>query len=475
MSWIKELQAASGSGVLTPALGWIGSGDKPRGFAYDSVVYTPSGTERGARSDTQMLNAWIPAGDLSKWKLAADFITNQKRPALDLILAASFAAPLVRFTGHKGLLGSAYSPETGIGKTTAMMVAASVWGHPTDSAQALDDTPLSSLKRLGAIQNLPFFWDEVRMSSQDKTDKLATLIFALTTGRERTRMNANATIQVAGKWQTMMVTASNQSLSEIAREATKGTDAGSVRVFEWRVPPMLGASTVTSSEAARVSGTTVNNYGRAGAVYAEWLGKNSVVAEQLVSRLSDALNVETQADPDERFWISSIATILAGASVARSLGLVNFDLAALKKFSLEALAALRMDRIITPSIGADTMPKLTELIGQYLSENKFEHTLETSIVPVKGGTNQTRIDAGGERLRSLDIQIDNTHGLVHLRTAPFYTWLHSKGLQRKATLDGLVRNTGAKEQKLVLGARTSFSIKTQVTVVTIPLNALGVV
>jgi hypothetical protein len=288
-------------------------------------------------------------------------------------------------------------------------------------------------------------------------------------------MNANATIQVAGKWQTMMVTASNQSLSEIAREATKGTDAGSVRVFEWRVPPMLGASTVTSSEAARVSGTTVNNYGRAGAVYAEWLGKNSVVAEQLVSRLSDALNVETQADPDERFWISSIATILAGASVARSLGLVNFDLAALKKFSLEALAALRMDRIITPSIGADTMPKLTELIGQYLSENKFEHTLETSIVPVKGGTNQTRIDAGGERLRSLDIQIDNTHGLVHLRTAPFYTWLHSKGLQRKATLDGLVRNTGAKEQKLVLGARTSFSIKTQVTVVTIPLNALGVV
>jgi hypothetical protein len=219
----------------------------------------------------------------------------------------------------------------------------------------------------------------------------------------------------------------------------------------------------------------VNNYGRAGAVYAEWLGKNSAVAEQLVSRLSDALNVETQADPDERFWISSIATILAGASVARSLGLVNFDLAALKKFSLEALAALRMDRIITPSIGADTMPKLTELIGQYLSENKFEHTLETSIVPVKGGTNQTRIDAGGERLRSLDIQIDNTHGLVHLRTAPFYTWLHSKGLQRKATLDGLVRNTGAKEQKLVLGARTSFSIKTQVTVVTIPLNALGVV
>lgn len=472
MSWMKQLQNATGSGSATPALGWVGSNAVPEGFAFDNCTFTTTGKERAARSDTVLLQPWAPHGSLDRWRDAAAFIVGQKRPGLEAILAASFAGPLVKFTGHKGLLASAYSPETGIGKTTAMSIAAAVWGHPTDSAQALDDTPLSSLKRLGAIRNLPFFWDEVRLSSQDKTDKLATLIFALTTGRERTRLNSNSTMQVAGTWQTMMVTASNQSILEIAREATKGSDAGSVRVFEWRVPPAV-SSTVTSSEATRIAGAVLHNYGTAGLLYAEWLGKNHQRAKAVVEKLSDSLNLEVGAVPDERFWVSSMACLLAGATIARSMGLVDFDLAGLKQFCLDTLAELRQDRVTTPTIGADTMPRLTELLGMYLTEARHDRTLETS--PGKPGSNfAVQIDSGAERIRTMDVHIDNGASMIYLRTAPFYLWLRDQGLQRKSVLEGLRLNAGASEQRMVMGAHTSFSTGARVSAICVPVGAVRV-
>ncbi len=467
MSWIKQLQNASGNGVITPALGWVGDGDMPKGFAYDNVTFTPNGPERASRSDTAMLSAWQPVGSLDKWKETAKFIIDQQRPALDAILAASFAGPLVKFTGHRGLLGSAYSPETGIGKTTAMSIAAAVWGHPTDSAQALDDTPLSSLKRLGAIHSLPFFWDEVRLSSQDKTDKLATLIFALTTGRERTRLNANTTMQVSGKWQTMMVTASNQSILEIAREATRGSDAGGVRVFEWRVPP--APQVITSSEASRIAAAALSNYGQAGRVYAEWLGKNHVQAQHIVATLNDMLNKECNAVPDERFWIASMAVLLAGAAIARKLNLVDFSLQQLKMFCVDTLTSLRLDRSTTPSIGADSPLRIAEMLGAYLAETKYDRTLETS--PGKQGF-PVQIEPGAERLRALDVHVDNAAGLIHLRTDTFYDWLRSRGLQRKSVLEGLRLNIGAAEQRVVMGAGTSHSTRGKVSAVTIPIKSL---
>jgi hypothetical protein len=472
MSWITLLQGVTGSGENTPPLGWVGNGDTPIGFAYDGVTYTAKGKERAARSDTTMLAPWHPRGELAKWQEAAKFITDQQRPALDAMLAAAFAGPLVKFTGHKGLLSSAYSPETGIGKTTAMQVAAAVWGHPTDSAQALDDTMYSSLKRLGAINSLPFFWDEVRLASNDKTDKLAMLIFALTTGRERTRMNSNSTIQVAGKWQTMMMTASNQSILEIARNATAGTDAGGVRVFEWRVAPAANIR-VTSSEATRINAMTVSNFGHAGRTYAEWLGQNTGSLRGLVAKVSDDLNRVLNANPDERFWVSSAACLLVGAAIARKLGLVDFNLGTLRQFCLDTVQALRDDRTSSPSIGADTTQKATDLIAAYLAEARFDKTLVTSVVG--GPIPAVQIENSAQTIKVLDVHIDRTAGMVHMRSAPLVVWLDERGLQKKSTFEGLRRVCGAVESRLVLGARTSYSIGVAAPCISIPMSAVGIV
>lgn len=471
VAWITKLQDATGSGENTPPLGWVGNGDVPTGFAYDGVTYTAGAPERAARSDNIMLAAWHPRGELAKWQDAARFITSQRRPALDAILAASFAGPLVRFTGHKGLLASAYSPETGIGKTTAMSIAAAVWGHPVDSAQALDDTMYSSLKRLGSINSLPFFWDEVRLSSHDKTDKLATLIFALTTGRERTRMNSNSTMQVAGKWQTLMMTASNQSILEIARNATAGTDAGSVRVFEWRVAPAVNVS-VTSSEATRIAAAAASNFGHAGKVYAEWLGKNAAALRGLVAKVSDDLNNQLNAVPDERFWVSSAACLLVGAAIAKKLGLVDFDLPMLKAFCISTVQDLRNDRASSPSIGADTILKATDLIAAYLTEARHDRTLITSVVP--GPIPQVQVENSAQFIKLLDVHIDRTAGMVHMRSAPLVVWLDERGLQKKSTFEGLRRTCGAVESRLVLGARTSYSVGVAAPCISIPLSAVGV-
>lgn len=475
MAWLKQLQETTGAGNHVPALGWAGAeSGKPKGFSYNNILYTPTGQERAGRSDVGLLAPWTPAGTLAAWKVTAQFITDQKRPALDAILAGAFAGPLVRFTGHRGLLASAYSTETGIGKSTALYVAAAVWGNPTDSTQALKDTVNSSMRRLGAIKNLPLFWDEVRVDQNDKTNSLNDLIFTLTTGREKTRARADMTLQTSGKWQTLLLTASNQSVLETAREATQGTDAGEVRVFEWRVPP--ATSTMASSQASRISGAVLANYGGAGQVYAEWLGANADKAERVVAQLSDKLNKDLNATVDERFWVSSIAVILAGALLAKNLQLVDFDLAILKAFCLDTLRQLRQNRAQAPKVGTDTPDRVIQLLGDYLQNRSAEHTLTTTRnqkPPVA-----VQVVAGAVHLKTLDVQVDLTGQELVLRLQPFGEWLRTQNLQRKSVIEGFTRHMQATLDKRVLGAYTHYSTNVPHNILVIPfasLQAHGVV
>jgi hypothetical protein len=43
-----------------------------------------------------------------------------------------------------------------------MAVAQAVWGNPQTATQQLDDTQNSVLKKIGTLQALPLFWDELK-------------------------------------------------------------------------------------------------------------------------------------------------------------------------------------------------------------------------------------------------------------------------------------------------------------------------
>jgi uncharacterized protein (DUF927 family) len=175
--------------------------------------------------------------------LLAHYLTSENRHAITAGILSAFAAPLISFTGVNGCVLALVSDKSGTGKSTALRTAQAVWGDPRRGVNALDDTPLSVANRMGRLNNLPAFWDELRM--KDQVEKFVLLMFQVSQGKERARLRSNITTQHVGTWNTLITVASNESITDHVRHLVHGTDAGLLRVFEVTVPLLLTTTSVS--------------------------------------------------------------------------------------------------------------------------------------------------------------------------------------------------------------------------------------
>ena len=125
-------------------------------------------------------------------------------------MASAFAAPLVELVGSTSLVMSVYSHHSGIGKTTAMMLAQAVWGHPRTGMSTLADTTNSMMKKIGDLKSLPVYWDELR--TKDQLEKVIDIVFQVTQGKGKARLNKDITQADAPSFTTMFVVASNYGI-----------------------------------------------------------------------------------------------------------------------------------------------------------------------------------------------------------------------------------------------------------------------
>jgi hypothetical protein len=338
VAWMQRLQQLKEAVLSTEPFGWSLIGPKVEGFAYGGTLYTPSGSRLAPLTDHSLAMQYTPTGSLQPWHDAMQMLLAQKRTALDVVLAASFAAPLVRSTGQPGLLMSLYSLESGIGKTTAMKVGQAVWGDPVKAMQGLNDTQNAVLGKLGRLRSLPMFWDELK--TEDDAEKLVNLFFTITRGSEKLRMKATTELRASGSWETLLVSASNESMVDYIIGKTRMTTAGIYRLFEFTVPPGSDGR-IAVSDASRMVSAMNTNFGVAGQIYSQFLGTNfqridDEVAAEMVT-VGDAVKVR----PDERFWSALVAIVTLGARYANELGLATFDYDKLQEFMADQFFAMR--------------------------------------------------------------------------------------------------------------------------------------
>src|SRR6202012_4023325 len=196
---------------------------------------------------------------------------GQGRPDLEALVASAFAAPLVYFTGHNGALLSAYSRESGIGKSTAVTIAQAVWGNPKSGIQGLSDTENAVMGIVGDIKSLPLYWDELK-TDQD-TKKFVKMTFQISAGKGKSRMDSKAQLREPGEWQTLVISASNESIIDHVTSQTNTTTAGMMRIFEYQVVPS-DRGRISTSDAEIIRSKLNNNYGHVGLKYAQFLGMN---------------------------------------------------------------------------------------------------------------------------------------------------------------------------------------------------------
>lgn len=459
MAWITKLQATKDSIVTSVPFGWLVRGGKVSGFVYGGRMHTPNGEEIASNTDPELQRQFSPEGDKVPWLNAAMMITDQKRPALDAIIASAFAGPLVRFTGHAGLLMSAYSIESGIGKSTALKVAQAVWGDPVKAIQSLSDTQNSVLNKLGELRSLPVYWDELK--SEEDTKRFVDTVFRLTLGKEKSRMTSKVTQRTPGTWQTIMVAASNESLMDSITHKTRATTAGIYRVFEYTVSkPKAGApGQIDPTVAQRLLSKLHDNYGNVGYEYASFLGRNHVQVENDLGTTLSNVGKEVGMHADERFWVALIGTLLLGARYANHLGFTQIDEVSLKAFLYDTLKDMRSQRASQP-VDMRNVVNVVNTLARFLNEARARHTLVTNVIyKGRGKPPQGMVNILGDatRLDAIHVHIGKDDKLVRIGQSYLYDWLAQNNYPRHVFMKALQTELNATVVNSRLGAGTSFA------------------
>jgi hypothetical protein len=317
----------------------VGSPSRPKSeFTYDGKTYGTS-TKAAFSSGNALGDSFKPRGELKVWREAMTILNDMHNPALDCIGASAFAGPLVAFTGEQSLLFSVVGP-TGGGKTTAAKISQATWGHPVDAMDGVNDTEMSTINRISNAPNLPFIWDELK--TQKNFDRFTETVFNLTQGRDKYRLTSDAKLRDPGRINTMMICCANDSVADQLTRATKSSAAGAIRCFE--VDVIKTPSTLEPSAIARKVTELNTNFGLAGEIYAEHLGKEAKRLDVEVGKMVAAIRKTFNGDRDERFWHATIAVLLTGAIEANKLGLANFDIDAMWKFLAAAVTGVRSKR-----------------------------------------------------------------------------------------------------------------------------------
>lgn len=111
---------------------------------------------------------------------------------LRLIMAASFASPMVEPIGENPFVVHLFAP-TGKGKTVTLMVAMSIWGDPRNGAlvRSLNMTVNSMLSTTAFLNSLPFAGDELQTLKSRWVKSYDQIVMQLTEGVDRGRMNGS--------------------------------------------------------------------------------------------------------------------------------------------------------------------------------------------------------------------------------------------------------------------------------------------
>jgi hypothetical protein len=324
-AWITKLKPEGPPIQVKSQFGWTEGlksfviGDKEI-FA-NRVENSPAGSRTA-----QYMHMFKKKGTLEKWKELAQFYGQEGFEQHQYMFGLSFGSPLMEFiSGISGCIYNLNSPETGVGKTTGMWGGASVWGSHKKLVLIGKDTPNSAWNRAEVIKNLPLYIDEV---SNYKPQPASDFCYAISDGVQKNRMSGkgeNAERYRGEPWALNCGTSGNSSLTEVAGEYRSSPKGETGRVVSHSATKLLRGASDTL-RANDLNDQLDENYGHAGPLFIQHILKNKAAAKKLTLDTRSDIVKEIDGEPQERFWIAQGATVYAGCTIAKQIGLIDWDL-----------------------------------------------------------------------------------------------------------------------------------------------------
>ncbi len=273
------------------SLGWSNKGFVPYS---DNVEFDATG-EFGS-----LYNAINTQGDFTEWIQKISQLRNNT--ALRLCMAASFASVLIErlnvlpFVFH--LWGG-----TGTGKTVTLMVAASIWGNPSQGklVRSMNMTLNSMLSTAACLKNIPFFGDELQTVRQN-TGNYDRLIMQTTEGIDRGRMKGDE-LQPLKSWHCAFIFSGEEPCTKTNSGGGAKNRVIEIEAVQPLIEPGQGNETVNF---------VTKHYGYAGKAFV----KHIAAKEDLRDEYSEICKVvQTKSNSTEK-QISSMALMLLADKLA---------------------------------------------------------------------------------------------------------------------------------------------------------------
>lgn len=457
-TWADKMVQAKQVGQPTGALGWTKYNNEPAFTLIDKTITAGSGDKEVTFLDREFVKDFTPQGARAPWIELAKYLTAESRHAVTAGILSAFAAPLITFTGVNGCVLALVSDKSGTGKSTALRTAQAVWGDPRRGVNALDDTPLSVANRMGKLNNLPAFWDELRMKEQ--VEKFVLLMFQVSQGKERSRLKSNITTQHVGTWNTLITVASNESITDHVRHLVHGTDAGLLRVFEVTVPYLERTQDIDA-----LSASLDNNFGNIGGEYAQWLVTNRETALALLHKVKLGFSKRVHADSAERFWVATCSALLTAAILANKLGYTSIAIEGFSKWlSKEFIRSRREQTMDFDPIEVRAKKYLLQFLDIHKDQIVvFDHLSGRGITSV--GTLRSQLPKG---------EILGVHAIedkkVRIKRAPFVQWVYDHHKEPHTRLIEALTSQGCIERRASVSVGVANAVQSRAPVIDIPLD-----
>lgn len=256
----------------------------------------------GDASFRNLYQAVTSSGSQTEWLKTAMECRRQSLTAR-IMLAASFASPILSLVGSLPFFVHLWGVDSGTGKTVALMLAASVWGNPAPGnyVQSFNGTQVGQERTAAFLNHLPMCLDELQLTKDGK-GKSNFDVYQLAQGVGRARGKKSGGVEMTPTWSCCFLTTGESPLTSMS------AGAGAVnRVID--IECTAGAVVLTDGQ--RISGSLKRNYGWAGREFVQRLYRDEKTRETVQEIYNDNFRELCSGDSTEKQAMAAAAIITA--------------------------------------------------------------------------------------------------------------------------------------------------------------------
>lgn len=256
----------------------------------------------GDASFRNLYQAVTSSGSQTEWLKTAMECRRQSLTAR-IMLAASFASPILSMVGSLPFFVHLWGVDSGTGKTVALMLAASVWGNPAPGnyVQSFNGTQVGQERTAAFLNQLPMCLDELQLT-KDARGKSSFDVYQLAQGVGRARGRKNGGVEMTPTWSCCFLTTGESPLTSIS------AGAGAInRVID--IECTAGAVVLTDGQ--RISGSLKRNYGWAGRDFVQRLYRDEKTRETVQEIYNENFRELCSGDSTEKQAMAAAAIITA--------------------------------------------------------------------------------------------------------------------------------------------------------------------